>query len=313
MKKLLLSMYIWFITILGFAQSIIPCDSVELWDNGNLENSNMSNYIFNPNNYYNKREINYNTAWRTIAWQNWQSVCYPGSGIIGGTFVAESRLDADGDTAGHYLYVDPRNGYGDVYQIRQAINVSPYTYYRFTAKVTTMTEFNMQQKNLESPQIGLSINNVRITPILNLGSIDNCVDAYTGKWQDISGIWYSDTNSVAIANVFALDPYIGGHDFAVDNISFKCSKSMDISNVQSIINLSVFPNPSNKWVQIESLNRDVLEYQKVIIFNNLGKEIEVIDNINSNEKIDISNYRKGIYTIHITLQGYIYFLKLLVD
>ncbi len=82
-----------------------------------------------------------------------------------------------------------------------------------------------------------------------------------------------------------------------------CSLGIDDYNAE---NLSVFPNPTQDFFQIETN----MTIQEVIIYNSLGKTIV---KCHSKERYDVSNLNKGIYFLSIRLNNKKVIHKLLID
>jgi hypothetical protein len=181
------------------------CDAPTLWVNGTFENTAVGNHcdIYNPVNAF----------WNTAApFYGYTTFTYD----AGGTPVQPGVLNeplADhttGAAGGHYLYVDPRNGSGSTYQIRQDIKVRPNTNYNFSAWFTSMLTAGY---SASPATVQLVVNGTPVTGTITLtGTATN--------WVQLSGTWFSGTATTATAEIVAISPSIGGHDFAIDDIEF---------------------------------------------------------------------------------------------
>ena len=64
--------------------------------------------------------------------------------------------------------------------------------------------------------------------------------------------------------------------------------------------IQVFPNPSTNYINLSLVQRADQEEITATIFDNSGKQLQVIRGLGTTEKIDISNYPAGIYFIQVT-------------
>lgn len=65
----------------------------------------------------------------------------------------------------------------------------------------------------------------------------------------------------------------------------------------SDINVSIFPNPVTKFININ--NVDVSLISKLEIYNVIGKKIFQNENISENNRIDFNNFDKGVYILKL--------------
>jgi hypothetical protein len=159
--------------------------------------------IFNPINAY---------ANMSAPFFGFTTFTYVGSGpAIQPGVLNEPQADHTiGGESGHYLYVDPRDASGSAYQIRQNIKVKPNTTYDFSAWITS----TLTTSYASSPaQVQLVINGSPVSAVLTAGGTAT-------NWIQISGTWNSGTSTTAVADIVAINPSIGGHDFAIDDIVF---------------------------------------------------------------------------------------------
>lgn len=97
--------------------------------------------------------------------------------------------------------------------------------------------------------------------------------------------------------------YPGNTEILNDGIDNDCdlNTSDDGSlnlNIQEKEYFKIFPNPTNGFVQLESI-KVYTEKFNCKIFDVNGREIKRIENINKDIKIDISIFKKGIYFIQV--------------
>jgi hypothetical protein len=192
-----------------FAIDDIVFTPANLWVNGNFEGAGSFGTL-NPANWYNNPNAPFfnSTTFR-----------YIGSGpTIQPLYLNEATFDHTiGTGAGHYLYCDPRDGSGSVYQIRRQISVQPNTDYDVSAWFTSMLRTNVYQGG----RIGLVINNVLVTPIL-------AVDGTTTNWVELHNTvpWNSGSSTTATVDIIDMNPTVGGHDYAIDDIFFGASSNI---------------------------------------------------------------------------------------
>ncbi|HIP49487.1 MAG TPA: T9SS type A sorting domain-containing protein [Lutibacter sp.] len=74
----------------------------------------------------------------------------------------------------------------------------------------------------------------------------------------------------------------------------ECDNYLTVDDFTNNVNFSIYPNPTNAIVTIESLNGNLI--REIKIFTILGEQIKKWSKINS---IDISNFSQGIYYIQI--------------
>jgi hypothetical protein len=192
------------VTIKAGCDTIIKCDVDNLWVNGTFENTNVGNHcdIFNP--------VNAHSA--SAPFFGFTTFTYIGSGpVIQPGVLNEPTSDhTTGLGSGHYLYLDPRNASGSTYQIRQNIKVKPSTTYTFSTWITsTLTStYSSNPANVQ-----LVVNGTPVSAVVTAsGTVTN--------WFQVSGTWNSGSNTTAVADIVALNPSVGGHDFAIDDIYF---------------------------------------------------------------------------------------------
>lgn len=192
------------VTIKAGCDSIIKCSADNLWVNGTFENTNVGNHcdIFNPANAHSA----------SAPFFGFTTFTYIGSGpVIQPGVLNEPTYDhTTGLGSGHYLYLDPRNASGSTYQIRQNIKVKPSTTYTFSAWMTsTLTStYSSNPANVQ-----LVVNGTPVSAVVTVnGTVTN--------WFQVSGTWNSGSSTTAVADIVALNPSVGGHDFAIDDIYF---------------------------------------------------------------------------------------------
>lgn len=92
--------------------------------------------------------------------------------------------------------------------------------------------------------------------------------------------------------------------YQIDNVSVTGTPTA-INNLQHF-DVVLFPNPANTFIQ---LNRDA---ESVIILDQMGETVKMIDNVIFCDRIDISGLRDGIYFVKIKVDDYIVVNKLVV-
>lgn len=93
------------------------------------------------------------------------------------------------------------------------------------------------------------------------------------------------------------------------------TQSITIQNTASleenqIAGLSIYPNPANDLLTIEMTSTEVAN---VTIFSVTGSKVHEIESISGTTKVDVKNWNKGIYLVHITSNGKTSITKLIVQ
>jgi hypothetical protein len=140
--------------------------------------------------------------------------------------------------------------------------------------------------------------NKRIVGTLTGGSAfctnPNSPDEY-GK---ISYHWTN--NGVTAANQLKpwLDPD-NTNTLVLDGIAHPCNSSTN--NITTDIELKIFPNPAQEWIQIE-WNLPTISSQ-VTIYNTIGEQVAFYNSINNAEQLSIQQLSNGLYLMAIELEG----------
>lgn len=85
----------------------------------------------------------------------------------------------------------------------------------------------------------------------------------------------------------------------LDGIAHPCNSSTN--NIATDIELSVFPNPAQEWIQI-AWNLPTVSSQ-VTIYNAIGEQVAFYSNMNNNEQIPVHQFSNGLYLMAIELDG----------
>lgn len=83
-------------------------------------------------------------------------------------------------------------------------------------------------------------------------------------------------------------------------------QNLEDNNYPKNENFKIIPNPTNSFLKMELNSEDNFP---LLIFNTLGEKLIEISNYKDMQKIDISNFKKGVYLIKINNSEY-KFIKL---
>jgi len=112
---------------------------------------------------------------------------------------------------------------------------------------------------------------------------------------------YNSTQSPDSLNIIALSSDTSdiknGSSLWLDNLSFQGTVDYVEENLFSK-SIQVFPNPSSDFITLEMEDLKIKDL-KIRVFNVDGKVIFENSNFKKNQKIDISNFAKGLYFVWI--------------
>jgi len=117
------------------------------------------------------------------------------------------------------------------------------------------------------------------------------------------------------ANKRVFSPFLDGNyaaEISLNGCSYltKCYSitGTGIGNLESS-DIKIFPNPTENHIIIESQKQQI---SKIELKSIDGKVLKIIEDINSsNQKVDLSNYEKGIYIFSIWLGEEVFYYRVL--
>jgi hypothetical protein len=74
-------------------------------------------------------------------------------------------------------------------------------------------------------------------------------------------------------------------------------------NRKSINNIRFYPNPAKNKILIDAENPD-LERAKITIYNSIGQSVFSMDNLKSNQEINLTGLEAGLYYLKIQKDSY---------
>jgi hypothetical protein len=146
-----------------------------------------SEYTYFPTSYSSGGEGRYTIRTVTSGWLSSSATCYDHTSGSGNMMVVNGHTVANRA----FWY--------------QTINVQPGQDYAFAMWAQSINTSNI-------PSIKVLINNIVVTPVVNLSS--NC------KWVNIVAGWNAGLATTATIRIIDTKTAVGGNDFAVDDISF---------------------------------------------------------------------------------------------
>ena len=110
---------------------------------------------------------------------------------------------------------------------------------------------------------------------------------WSGNTQDFQIIIRDTNNDGNTASV---------GDLQIDSITFKETSTLSVNNEILFNGLSIYPNPSNGLVNIQTTTK----LSKVQLFNLIGKKVFETQNLNTNmNTINVTSLNKGIYLLRL--------------
>lgn len=180
-----------------------------------------------------------------------------------------------------------------------SIDLSSYSYYNVAIKTVSVAPFYIRMR-------GNAITaKVLIDPASNAYGFKN-----DGNWHFMSipiadFIPESGTFSLtSVSEVFVLRSNAAAslvgttNDFEFDNIYVSTTKILGVNNFESN-EVSMYPNPANNSFKIRAANT----IDRITIYNSLGQKIQIVSPNKSNETIDVSSFKNGLYLIQVESQG----------
>lgn len=101
-----------------------------------------------------------------------------------------------------------------------------------------------------------------------------------------------------------------GNEFFIDDIYFTFPIGINEKSKDKL-SINIFPNPTSDKITVSSLEK----INAIEIYNMLGEKVYTINNFKqqTSNKIDLSNFQKGIYFIKIYDAGKIYTEKIVIQ
>ena len=147
-----------------------------------------------------------------------------------------------------------------------------------------------------------------------------CVNEPYGLWgsltgdPDLTGQWYDYNDQACDQQIEAGELNIPGayeyyyvisggsctKDTAFVRLTVVTCQSWGLAEEQENSNFSLYPNPTNDQLMIESKLGELMELQ---IFELDGKLIKTIDIIEPKSSIDVSSLKSGIYLVRLKLES----------
>ncbi|MDO6598048.1 T9SS type A sorting domain-containing protein [Oceanihabitans sp. 2_MG-2023] len=113
-------------------------------------------------------------------------------------------------------------------------------------------------------------------------------------------------NSVSVTHIRmeVLSNFHGQNFTSFSEIAFTTNNDLSTNDIIIKKSVKIFPNPSVDYIQIQGLTKS----ENYRIYNVIGSEISK-GSINTNKKIDVSNYSNGLYFLKFENGDTIKFLK----
>ena len=140
---------------------------------------------------------------------------------------------------------------------------------------------------------------------------NNDLDYIVDDWQffDLSTLGMVDSLSLKLSSsdngVFGMNTPAY---FCVDGIRVK-ENSTSADNIMTQVDVQIYPNPTKGEFRISNLDHDI---QFIHVLDSSGNLKSCIEIINDFQSINLSDYPKGIYVLHIHMKSGIVAKKLIV-
>jgi len=125
---------------------------------------------------------------------------------------------------------------------------------------------------------------------------------YSGEYNDIDTL---ETTTGVVTFKFI-------SDHATTYEGWKAMWTCDIfaqtQQISNEIDIKIFPNPTNSFVQVEANN---LQIENIQVYDLSGKVLEINQNPSTLSTINVSDYSNGIYFIKITTQSKVFIRKII--
>jgi hypothetical protein len=175
----------------------------------------------------------------------------------------------------------------------KTINASKYKFVEVRYKNLSVTnnEIRFQFKHAADNFTGFKGTNQAIngnSTDFEILEIDLSATAeWSGNTQDFQIIIRDTNNDGNTASV---------GDLQIDSITFKETSTLSVNNEILFNGLSIYPNPSNGLVNIQTTTK----LSKVQLFNLIGKKVFETQNLNTNmNTINVTSLNKGIYLLRL--------------
>ena len=183
--------------------------------------------------------------------------------------------------------------------------ISPQRYW--TVKGILPNKFKASAKINYDGRIGVFSGNAYLDHQLNIVNEDSLILLYR---RDASEIWKeypyytkntlsSKTDKLGNMNIDSL--ILGEYSYGIGK-SLKTGSTFE--HKKSKNGFEIYPNPANKQIELKLNNIEKSEIESIKLFSSDGRELLIVDNINSLDKIniDVSNFSTGNYIIQLQLK-----------
>lgn len=325
MKKLLLYTILFFCSVCGYAQNLVPNGSFEQYSSCPNGGSQITNSI----------------GWLSFSGtpDYFDSCSAPGGFSVPSNFAAY-RYAADGGAycllqsyiEGDSVYSNyEREIVGRQLSTPMVIGQKYYVSFKVNLILSSVAGANLATNKLGALFSTVPYSNTdssTIPPVNNFAHIytDSVIND-TLNWTMISGSFIADSayHYVSIGNFFKYqnttitshfslpNPYIPTAGYFIDDVRVSTDSVFTVTNTELITkenSLSFYPNPSSGIVKIKTLN---LQTNSIIfVYNLLGQEV-YSSVVKSNDNIDLSFLNNGLYNIVINNSSLQYSTKLIIQ
>ena len=157
-----------------------------------------------------------------------------------------------------------------------------------------------------------------ITGILNDNTVTGAVDFYLADFTNGNSYIIDDWTNVdlsSLGNVDGLKFTFSSSDvgpYGINTPLYYCLDNLQYSNIVSVENktnniVSIYPNPANSIVNISNVPN-----ANIAINDISGKSVYTKSNCSENEKVNISDFKSGIYFVKIENNNQTFTKKLIV-
>ncbi len=133
---------------------------------------------------------------------------------------------------------------------------------------------------------------------------------YFGAWQSGSGEEQVRITETLNAWGDYANDFVNNEGLYLKDFEYYDILMTNVSSPELESDLSIFPNPTNDYLRIDSKN---LESANVRIFNLVGQLILEVKETNLPQTIDVQNFEKGIYVLEIEVANAVVSKRIIVN
>jgi len=150
-----------------------------------------------------------------------------------------------------------------------------------------------------SPDWVAEVNNIKLTDNNNNWITSISLDVYATDAGTDNGVTYGSSNDDTNppSNISSLKDTAPFSDQIIGTFTFNLQEVLAIENQELKNSISIYPNPSNGEIFINSSNLHTLE--KVELYTVNGKKVKEYFDLSDKKSLDFSSLQKGLYFLKV--------------